>query len=65
MNFWIVIGRHPRRAVVCEGRALGWVIDEMEQESAHDVEVFPAVCHWTAQILFPREGGDMETRWEA
>jgi len=65
VNFWMVVGGCPKRAIVCEERALGWVRDEMEKESAHGVEAFPAECHWTAQILFPREGGDMETGWEA
>lgn len=67
MNFWVVTGQsfkgNVKRAVICEERALEWVRDELEKDCI-DVAALPATCHWSAQVVPSRGGGDWDTRWE-
>ena len=62
MNYWVVTASKDNvihRAEVCEERALGWVREEMAESGIYDnIQAVPAECHWTAQILHPREADD-------
>jgi len=68
MKFYVVTGQifngHVKRAVICEERAVRWAKEELENQGYDWTSTVPAECHWTAQIVHPREGGDLETGWE-
>ena len=61
MNWWVVTAYNKNdlllKAVVCEERALGWVREELGK-TYPSIDAVPAECHWTAQILHPREADD-------